>query len=246
MIGRRAELAAVAELQRDLPYVVAVHRPEVALACWYRAVEDLDRSRTALNAVIADSRDRGEEAQLAPLCWHLTQTEIWAGRYPVAQRAIDEGWRQWSRTAGAPALLKTAEVLLRLLTDDLAGARAGIAELGDDRAYPDVDPIAISHLQGVAALLQGDSEQAADHLWTAYLRARESGKHDTGRRHRLESDLGSALVNAGRLDEATGLAGELIAHGEHTGRPTVLGLGLRIQGLALSGQGDQEACAETL
>jgi DNA-binding CsgD family transcriptional regulator/tetratricopeptide (TPR) repeat protein len=238
----------VAELQRDLPHVLATQRAEVVLACWYRCVDDLDRSRTALHAAIADARDHGEDSALAVLYGNLALSEVWAGQYLRAQEAIGEGWRHWSRTGFPPLTLVGADVLLRLLTDDIPGAWALIAGslAVDGTAYPDTNRVVGGHLLGLAALLQGDAEQAVTHLSDAYTMAHESGRADPGRRHRLESDLGQALVLTGRLDDAAALAKEQLALGERTRRPTVLGVGLRIQGLVLSARGDLVAATETL
>jgi DNA-binding CsgD family transcriptional regulator len=237
----------VAELQRDLPYVVSTHRADYNLACWFCAVEDLDRARRALTAAIADARDHGDDSALGVLYGNLAQTEIWAGRYASARQAIDEGWRNWTRTGGVPLMLKGADILLRLLTDDIAGARARIAELAEEgAAYPDTDPIVVDHILGVAATIDGDAEKAVAHLSRAYTVARDAGRREPGRRHRLEGDLGQALVTTGRLDDASALATETIAFGERTGRAAILAMGLRIQGLVHSARGELDAAADTL
>jgi len=144
--------------------------------------------------------------------------------------------------------LKGADVLLRVLTGDIVGARAFVADrLAQERnSFHDDDRIVYGQVLGLAALLEGDAEQAVAHLSTAHRSARESGKHEPGRRHRLEGDLGQALVATGRLEEATALAKEQLALGERSARPTLLGVGHRIEGLVLAAQGDLRAAADAL
>jgi DNA-binding CsgD family transcriptional regulator len=91
---------------------------------------------------------------------------------------------------------------------------------------------------GAVALLRGDDEQAVSVLMTALELARAEGIHEPGRRQRLEGDLGQALVNTSRLAEAESLAAEMRALGDRAGRPTILGVGLRIKGLALAARGE--------
>jgi DNA-binding CsgD family transcriptional regulator len=134
-----------------------------------------------------------------------------------------------------------------MVVGDVAGARGLITELaGRAEAYPDLDPIVAGHLRGLLALNEGDTEEAATHLWNAYTHARDSGIHEPGRRQHLEGDLGRALVAVGRLDDAAELAKELLALGERSGRPLVLGVGLRIHGLVQAERGDLNQATETL
>ena len=235
-------------LQRGVPYVPAANRSSYVVACWYRSVDDLDRSRTALADAVAEARDQGEDSVLPGLNGNLALSEVWAGRYESAREAIALGWQVWNGAGAAPLALKGADVLLRVLTGDIVGARAFVADrLAQERnSFHDADRIVYGQVLGLAALLEGDAEQAVEQLSTAYRSARESGKHEPGRRHRLEGDLGQALVATGRLEEATALAKEQLALGERSGRPTLLGVGHRIEGLVLAAQGDLRAAADAL
>ncbi|WP_163569497.1 LuxR C-terminal-related transcriptional regulator, partial [Fodinicola feengrottensis] len=133
---------------------------------------------------------------------------------------------------------------------DIASARALVAkELADEKSDGVVDVVkAIVHRQvlGLAALVDGEPEEAVDVLGVALRMARSEGIHEPGRRHRLEGDLGQALVATGRLAEAAELAAEQRALGERGGRPTVLGVGLRIEGLVRAAEGDLDAAQELL
>jgi len=62
----------------------------------------------------------------------------------------------------------------------------------------------------------------------------------------LEGDLGQALVNTGRRDDARALAAELYAFAERSERPTLLGVAARIDGLALAADGDLDAATTAL
>ena len=232
-------LRRIGELQRDLPYVVSSNRAETVLACWYKDVEDLDRSRTALRAAIGATADRGEDSMLPSLYGHLALTEIWAGNLPDAREALDRGKPLVPEGATTPVALSAADALLILLTGNVANTRPVVEK------WPD-GPSLITNIKGLAALLDGDDEAAAGLLGPAYAKARDAGVREPGRRGRLEGNLGQALVSLGRLDEARAVADELLEIGEAAGRPTLVGIGRRIEGLALAAAGDLNAAVVSL
>jgi DNA-binding CsgD family transcriptional regulator/tetratricopeptide (TPR) repeat protein len=229
----------IGELQRELPYVVSSNRADNVIASWYKDVDDLDRSRVALHTAIAANQDLGDEPMLASLYGHLALTEIWAGRPAAARDALRRGTPLISADAGKPVGLAAAEATLTLLSDSIGITRPHIEKLPGGG-------IMVASLTGLAALLDGDDEAAAEILGTSLAKARAAGVHEPGRRGRFEGNLGQALANLGRLDEARDLATELTALGTANNRPTLLGVGLRLEGLALSAEGELEAAAHTL
>jgi DNA-binding CsgD family transcriptional regulator len=235
-------------LQQDMPWIPSVDRMSVLVAYWGKAVEDLDGSRLGLQAAIADARDEGEDSVLPALLAHLALTECWAGRYVAGQRAVELAMRNANDTGMAPVVLHVAQALLYILTGQVEVGRSLIAaRMPSDGSSVDAQrTVVYEHVLGFAALLQGDDDEAARRLWTAYQQARSAGIHDPGRRQRLEGDLGQALVNTGRLDDARALAAELHAFAERTERPTLLGVAARIDGLALAADGDLDAATTAL
>ena len=236
-------VARMEEVQRGLPWIPPTDRVSVLLAYWLKAVEDLDGARVGLHAAIADARDEGEDAVLPALFGHLALTECWAGRYAAGQRAIEIAMRNANETGMAPVVLHVAQGLLYVLTGEVELGRSLIAARmpSDGSSIHAQRTVVYEHVLGLAALLQGNDDEAARRLWSAYERARGAGIHDPGRRQRLESDLGQALVNTGRLDDARALAAELHAFAERNERPTLLGVAARIDGLTLAAAGDADA-----
>ncbi|HWG23848.1 AAA family ATPase [Actinospica sp.] len=232
-------LRRIEELQRDLPYVVSSNRAETVLACWYKDVDDLGRSRAALRASIGGVRDRGEDSMLPSLYGHLALTEIWSGQLSAAREALDVGVPLLPEGTTTPVALSAAEALLTLLNGDVATTRPVIEK------WPAGGPV-ITNIKGLAALLDGDDEAAADLLGPAYAKARDSGVREPGRRGRLEGNLGQALMSLGRLDEARAVADELLEIGGEAGRPTLVGIGRRVEGLALAAAGDLDAAGVSL
>ena len=229
----------VRELQRAMPYVLWSQSAEVVVACWLKTVDDLDGSRTALLAVIAGARDHGEDGVLPALYGNLAIGEVFAGRYASAREAVEEASRISIGSGGMPLPWKAAAALLTAFTGDLVTARAMVTDwIAGDEDAEGRDHIAIySSLTGAIALLQGDDEEAARELSRAYVASLEGGCHEPGRRCRLEGDLGQAWVNTGRLAEAAALGKEQVALGERTSRATLIGVGRRIEGLALAAEG---------
>jgi DNA-binding CsgD family transcriptional regulator len=209
------------------------------LACWYKDVDDLDRSRTALHASIAGVRDRGEDSMLPSLYGHLALTEIWAGQLAAAREALDMGLPLLPDGTTTPVALSAAEALITLLTGDIATTRPVI------EAWL-AGPSVITNIKGLAALLDGDNEAAAGPLGQIYAKARDAGIREPGRRDRLEGNLGQALVGLGRLDEAKAVAAELLKIGEQANRPTLVGIARRIEGLALAAAGTLDAAVVSL
>jgi DNA-binding CsgD family transcriptional regulator len=243
---QESQLRRAEEVQRRLPWMPVTTRASTTRGYLLKVVDDLDGSRTELNRAIVTARDEGEDGALPALFGHLALTECWAGRYAEATKAVDEGLR---RIIGSvPAVLHATHGLLKVLTGDLAGARALIEHEFQIEGVDIVPRKAIVYRQvlGAVALLSGDDEQAVDVLTAALDMARAEGIHEPGRRQRLEGDLGQALVNTDRLAGAGELAAELRSLGQRSGRPTILGVGKRIEGLVYAARGDLTGAVSAL
>ncbi|GAB3908963.1 hypothetical protein GCM10029964_109700 [Kibdelosporangium lantanae] len=177
---------------------------------------------------------------------HLALTEVWAGRYEDARTALDSAI---GRASGmVPAVLWATDGLLKVLTGDLAGAQE-LIEREFHAEGPNIGfrkAIVYRQVLGAVALLRGDDAEAVSVLTTAVELARAEGILEPARRQRLDGDLGQALVNTGRLTEATDLASSLVAMGNRLSRPTLLGVGLRVRGLVEAAEGDTASALSTL
>lgn len=238
---RRAE-----EIHKRLPWMPVTVRASTMRGYLLKVVDDVDGSRIELTRTIEAAREEGEDGALPPLLGHLALTECWAGRYGAAAEAVDEALRRIS--GAAPAVLQATNGLVKVLTGDLDEAQE-LIEREFRREGDGIVPrkaIVYRQVLGAVALLRGDDEQAVSVLMTALELARAEGIHEPGRRQRLEGDLGQALVNTNRLAEAELLAAEMRALGDRAGRPTILGVGLRIEGLALAARGELDEASVVL
>jgi DNA-binding CsgD family transcriptional regulator len=234
--------------ERQLPWVPITLRASYARQIWLKAVDEVDACVRAMRGAVTQAQLEGDEFALAVTYGHLALAECWAGRYALATEAADRGFECAGPGEARPAVLYGARGLLLVLTGDTASARALMTEelAVHGGGVTDVKAIVLRQVLGAAALVEGDVEEAVDVLSTALRMARAEGIYEPGRRQRLEGDLGQVLVATGRLAEATDLAAELRALGERAGRPAVLGVGLRIEGLVRAAEGDLGAAQDLL
>lgn len=214
-----------------------------------KIVDDLDGARAELTAAIQRAHAEGDETSLPALLGHLALTEYWAGRYPAGLDAAREGLAHASADRGvAPTVLYASRALLAVVTGDLATAREIVAgQLRADAATPpNKKTLVYAHVLGLAALLDGEYRTALHHLDAARRLAETLGVREPGRRQRLEGDLGEALLANHRIDQALELGREHRTFGERHDRPTIVGVGYRIEGLALAAAGDFGAALAAL
>lgn len=241
-------VARIAALQERAANQSSWTRLEVVQGFWRKAVDDLDGSRVALNAAIAQAQAEGDDAVLPTLFSHLAITEGWAGDLGSGRRAVEDGLRLAAPGGVAPLTMYAADALLRVLTGDLDGGRALIAQQragGRETIQPQAD-IFYEHILGLAALLDGDPQDARERLLHAYRLSRGADILEPGRRQRLEPDLGQALVLTGHLDEAAELADEQRELGERMKRPTLIGIAHRLDGSVLAARDDLDGAVTTL
>ena len=241
-------VARIAALQGHAAHQASWTRLSVVQGFWRKAVDDLDGSRVALHAAIAQAQAEGDDAVLPTLFSHLAITECWAGDLRLGRRAVADGLRLAAPGGVAPLTLYTADALLRVLTGDLDGARKLVAEQragGRETIQPQGD-IFYEHVLGLAALLDGGFQDARERLERAYRLAQGADILEPGRRQRLEPDLGQALVATGDLEAARALAAEQRELGERMGRPTLVGIAHRLDGAVLAAGDDLDGAVAAL
>ncbi len=245
----RAEAAETRQQLRQPRSTQVLNRVRSIRAYQLKLIDDLDGARTELLAALVLAHSEGDDGSLPALLGHLALTEYWAGNYAVGLAAVDEGLAQAARTGGvAPASLYAAGGLLAVTTGDSARARAlmvGRLPPGAEAA-PTKKTIVYQHVLGVVAFFDRDAEAALRHFRAAWSAAQTLGVHEPGRRQRLEADLGQALITAGLLDEAARLAAEQRSAGERLHRPTLTGVGFRLDGLVLAASGELDAAVSAL
>jgi len=211
-----------------------------------KLVDDLDGARIELLHALGVARGEGDDGSVPALLGHLALTECWAGNYPAARAAADEGLAQAGGVA--PASLYAARALLGVLTGDIAAASElvlGQLSLSDERALSK-KTVVYQHVLGLAALLRGDATRSLEHLEQAWSAALSLGIREPGRRQRMEGDFGQALIVAGEFSRASDIAAEQRELGARLGRPTLVGVGYRIDGLRLAAQGDLDSAVVAL
>ena len=237
----RAE-AAERQQQRTAPrWIPVLNRVRSIRAYQLKIVDDLDGARTELLHALSTARREGDDTSLPAVLGHLALTEYWAGNYDDALTAAQDGLLHATHTGGvAPATLYATRALLAVVRGDPDTARALITEqlrIKSD-TVASKRTLVYRHVLGHAALLAGDPPLALQHLDAAWSIADELGIAEPGRRQRLEGDLGEALVACGQLDRADRVADEQLTIGRRTDRPTLVGVGWRVRGLALAARGD--------
>jgi len=245
------ERAETTEKQQQLStphWIPVLNRARSIRAYQLKIVDDLNGARAELLQALSTARSEGDDSSLPALLGHLALTECWAGNYDDALAAAQEGLQHAAQTGGiAPATLFASRALLAVLTGDPDTARTLMTE--QLRAKSDTvaskRTLVYLHVLGLAALLDGDTTLALEHLDGAWTIAAELGIEEPGRRQRMEGDLGEALVACGHLDRADELAATQIALGRAT-RPTVAGVGWRIRGLTLAARGELDAAVIAL
>jgi len=238
--------AAYAEAR--LPRPALLNRAETHRAFWLKHVDDLDGSRSALQAAIEVASVEGVEAVLSNLMLQVALTELWAGRYTEAILAAEEAIRigeEIDIPAGTGYYVRGQ---LAAYTGDFEWVRkelpARLALVEDAKSDRGIG-LCLAAI-GAGELLAGEATAAAATLGRAYETLMALGIREPSRRLRLESDYGQALITAGKLDEAASLVAELRSFGPRSAAPTTRGIALRIDGLISAARGDLDRAMELL
>ncbi|GAB3434312.1 ATP-binding protein [Flindersiella endophytica] len=237
-------------VEQRAPWMPLANRPSVIRGFWLRVVEDLDGARSALTHTLTCARRHGDEGALPVLLGHLALTECWAGRYAEAAEAADEGLRRIHSGELTTHVLHAARGLLYALTGDLTAASTLMEERLGGTTRPADDHQALHYLPvlGQVAWLRGNSRRSVELISRALAGARRIGWLDPGRRLHPEATYGQALIDIGRLDEASDLVDELRSLSSRSSqpRPMLLGLASRLDGLVHAARGDLDASVPLL
>ena len=228
--------------------VPVLNRVRSIRAYQMKLVDDLDGARTALLGALAVARDEADDTSVPALLGHLALTEYWAGNFQTALARSDEAFDRIDVSGGvAPATLYSAASLSAVMTGDPQRGRNLIAgQLAPETAALNKKSVVYQHVLGVIDLLDGHLTPALEHFERAWAAVVALGIREPGRRQRLEGDLGQALVSSGQLDRAAELAAGQRSLGARLGRPTLLGIGFRLDGLVAAARGDLAAAVECL
>ncbi|HEX6699620.1 MAG TPA: AAA family ATPase [Gaiellaceae bacterium] len=187
----------------------AVSGAESALTEWPERVAgqrftwrgEVEQARALLQRLLALADERGESYSYVLLRLHLCQLALRVGDWTAAARLLDE-WAQsservmWSMYERCRALLAAGrglpEETARWAAETLAGA-----ETAGNRW----DRLEALRARGVASLLAGEPQQAADDLRTVWEHTRREGVDEPGA-FPVAPDLVEALAELGQLDEA--------------------------------------------
>jgi DNA-binding CsgD family transcriptional regulator len=248
--GFDRELAIrAAQAEAKAGWIPFVERAEVTAGFSAKYADDLDTSRDALTRMLVVAQDEAELASVPVLLGHLAMTEVWAARYDDARRhlaAVDAAKRETGPGIGEPASLSCARALVLIMDDDLDGAHALLTTASSLGPRIAVKQAALDAVLGLIALLRGEDEEAITKLSAVLVTCRAEHMFEPGVRQRPEGNLGQALVNTGRLDEAVALADELRELGRRGDRPNLTGIAHRIDGLVLAARGDLDGAVTAL
>jgi DNA-binding CsgD family transcriptional regulator len=178
---------------------------------------DVEQARAVLTRLTEIADERGEAYSYLLQRLHLCQLELRCGNWDAVARLLDE-WAEsseqvmWSMYERCRALLAAGrglpEEAERWVTETLAGAEA---------AGNRWDRLEALRARGLAALLAGEADRAAESLRAVWGHAQREGVDEPGV-FPVAPDLVEALAELGALDEARAVTGrlrELAAEQEH-------------------------------
>ena len=206
-------------------------------------IGDTDRARVWLEARLAESTDRDERARREYL-WYLALVELWAGRWGVARGYADE-----VRAIGTEYGIESPDdffpaSLLALHEGDFAWAKslsARVLSVGDHAVV-----LKTHHgLTGIYDLWTGDPEAAIVHFEGADQSADAAASYDPSMRHWRPEHV-EALLQVGRIDDATTLTDEWEKAARRLNRQRVLAQATRCRGVIAAARGDIAAAVNIL
>ncbi|NJP44405.1 helix-turn-helix transcriptional regulator [Streptomyces sp. PRB2-1] len=217
-------------------------------AIWWRSIDEHDKARARLHAMLERAVAAGDEPGQHELLAHLGETELVAGRYDDAARAL-AGARELGEQLGTGLVGETWLLgLLDAHRGELAAARA-VAEAGLRRAEAVGDPWARRihlALSAFTALSEGRTDDAAADYRALAAEADAAGLAEP-LSQRFEPDWIEACAAAGDLATARRVLRRLAERHERLPRPwTTLGLARSRALLAAASGEDTAAPADAL
>jgi DNA-binding CsgD family transcriptional regulator len=196
---------------------------------------DTDRARDWLERRLADWADRDERAR-ADFLWYLALVEVWAGRWTVAGDYADQSLEITAQYGAESPFELFPSALLALHKGDLERARSlserALAMDGEAQARKSYFGII-----GACDLRSGDPEAAIVQFARAERAANAVGAEDPSMRHWLP-DYVEALLQLGRIDDATVLTRGWEEAAKRLGRERVLAQAVQCRGLIAAARGD--------
>ena len=225
------------------PSVRVLARPDHHWAFLLLCADRFDEARTIMLEMRELAHVRGDETALPWILMRLSQVELYAGRWDLADALVEEGLDIALHATQRPIhadLLCTmalfaahrgdAERARSLADDGVAAALSAGTGIGS--------PIADS-ARGMLDLSLGDAEACARRLEPLLEASERAHVVDPGV-NRYVPDLIAAHIELGRLDEALATLGTLEERASRLNRPSVLAVAGRCRGLLLGAQGDVE------
>ena len=238
-LDREAYAEAIA-LEEGL-HVPPVDSAFGGLAAMLKYADELDESRTMLEAIVATAGS----GSLPFAVGHLTQLHLWSGDWDAAQQSAERHLWLAERTAQDSELYAA-----QLTLANLAAHRGDVtpAEQLGTRLYADGladSPLAernAATLLGFAAVASGDAPTAVRHLSRYDALSEQMHMREPGY-CRLLGDYAEALLATGDVARATEVVDRLEERSLHVGRKSGLAIARRTRALLLAADGDGTAIA---
>ncbi|HXJ64348.1 MAG TPA: AAA family ATPase [Actinomycetota bacterium] len=249
---RRDLLERALELERvsEDHWVLDLIRPSYVLGQLLKYTDELDESRSVFQAMLAQAVERGREAPIPAIHYHLAELECWAGRWGAARdhaRRSLEGTIQIGETAHYRTLGLYAQALVDAQSGRAEEARAAATEgmaIAERMAHVIAGVLHLSVL-GFLDLFEGNLAGASSHLATASDMAESMGVEEPAL-FRFVPDQVEALVALGDLDGAEAVLDRFEERAARLDRAWALATGARCRGLLLAARGDMEGALESL
>ena len=213
----------------------------------------LDEARLKLADRYRKALDRGDEASLPFLSYHLSQLECWAGNWDAAEEYAAEGCRVADESHQLPMRPATlySLALVRAHRGQVQDARELAGEalaLAETTGNVPVRSMAVSVL-GFVALSLDDYQTAHSHLGRLAEATAAAGLGEPSVVKFLPDEI-EALVALGKVDLARSLTRQLEERGKSLGRPWALATGSRCRAHVAIVDGDLQgawtACNQAL
>jgi DNA-binding CsgD family transcriptional regulator len=235
------------ELERLAPAASVADRLSAALGAWLKYQGDYDGARHWLEATRAAAEAEGDDSSLPYALSHLPQLELWAGNWERARALADEHLELATQIA-QPSQRRQALYNLSLVQAHMGLAREARATAEEllREAEGESDGWDISNALAVIGFLElslGEAEPAAAHL-SRGLELRAS--LGTVEPLRTQADCVEALLQLGRLDEATEVDALLSEQALVTKREPLLAVAARSRAVLAAARGDLDGAGRAL
>ncbi len=230
-----ALLARVRELE-PVPGLVGNDAGALS-ARWAYQVDDLARSRAELAVQVRVARRAGEPYAVVDGLAHAATVEVLSGRLGPAETLLAQADEPSSALSTLPSSVHRARGVLALARDDRSELdRLLTGPLGPEA--PDESALLRAAVTGLDDAASGAWAEAAVELGRARAASEAGGMSEPGRRLWVDVDLVRALVQLGRLAEASEIVDALTELGSRPGRVHARGQARRLRALVAWGSGD--------